>query len=497
MLVVTNEGCEAGADAASVPFAGVANASLTEQRQRSRSETVRAASPNLPVVAVAVVVGGLLLTGTHAGNVQDFVDQLVARLPQLLAVAIALPVLVAVADRPQRGVLILAALVPFNGLLIIAPSKPPFAEGWKEALALYTLVWAFAARVRKPRVKRPLPEAWKPLAAYLAVAIASAMVVGGVQGLVGIKVGFFWVLIGVAAWIAPFSARDRDRFVTILMVDAVVTSLYGLYQERIGAWRMVDLGYAWNTNVRFSGGFVRVISSFNNPFPFAFFLSFVLMIAVPICLEDTKRQRNVLFLASLPIIMLALAFTFVRGAWLALGIGMMYLAVRKYRVLFLPVPLLLVGVLFLPVTFSSSAFQSNSFNERTLGWSDNATKVVSEPFGNGIASTGASAEKTVQVERDSTAFVYQPDNQYFKTLYELGIIGLWFFGFMLLSILFVGRRAERRVASADMPLAMGFTGHVLGAMFAATVATWMEIFPNDFYLWLTLAIVVTASHESS
>jgi hypothetical protein len=480
----------------------VANASVLERSRQKRSEiarsdSLRSVKPNLPVVAVGVVVAVLVVMGTHPGNVQDLVDQLVGYLPKVLLLAILLPVLVAVAERPQRGVLILAALVPYNGLLIIAPAKPPFAAGWKEALALYTLVWAFASRVRKPRVKRQLPYAWKPLAAYLAVAIASAAIVGGVQGLVGIKVGFFWVLIGVAAWVAPLDARDRDRLVTILMVDAVITSLYGLYQEKIGAWRLVSMGYAWNTNVRFSGGFVRVISTFNNPFPFAFFLTFVLLIAVPICLDDTKRQRNVLFLAALPIILLALMFTFVRGAWLALGVGMLYLAVRKYRVLFLPVPLLLVAVLFLPVSFSSSAFGSNSFNERTLGWSQNASKVVSAPLGNGISSTGASAEKTAQVEKNTTAVIYTPDNQYFKTLYELGVIGLWFFIFMFISIVFVSRRAERRVATADIPLAMGYTAHVLGAIVAAIVSTWMEIFPNDFYLWLMLAVVVTATHESS
>lgn len=491
MFAVTNEGCGDTGGAASVPFADVATTSVLE-RPRTRSLL-----PNLPVVVVALMVGVVVVAGTHPGRVQDIVDQLVALLPRVLLLALAMPVLVAIADRPQRGVLLAAALVPYNGLLIIAPAKPPFAEGWKEALALYTLVWAFASRVRKPRVKRPLPDAWKPLGAYLAVAVASAITVGGVQGLVGIKVGFFWVLIGVAAWVAPFTARDRDRLVSLLMADAVITSLYGLYQERIGAWRMVDLGYAWNTNVRFSGSFVRVISTFNNPFPFAYFLTFVLLIAVPVCLEDVKRQRNVLFLASLPIILLAFTFTFVRGAWLALGLGVLYLAVRRYRVLFLPVPLLLVAALFLPVSFSSSAFGAQSFNQRTLGWSDNAGKVVSAPFGNGIASTGASAEKTVAVERNTTAVVYQPDNQYFKTLYELGVVGLWFFVFMLFSIVFVSRRAERHVATAQIPFVMGYTGHVIGAIGAAIVSTWMEIFPNDFYLWLMLAVVVTATHESS
>lgn len=453
--------------------------------------------PNLVVVVVAFVVGIAVFEGRRAGSLQDHLLDLVRWMPLILLAGCALPVLALIAARPQRGLLILAALVPFNGLLIVAPYKPPFAEGWKEALALYTLLWALLARARKPRVKRPLPRYVQPLVAYFAVAAISAIIVGGVQGLVGIKVGFFWVIAGLIAWIAPLDARDRDNLVTVLMVDAVLTSLFGLYQQRLGAFRLVDLGYAWDTNIRFTGSFLRSISSFPNPFNFAFFLTFVLLMAIPICLEDPKRKRNARFLACTPIVGLALLFTFVRGAWIALGVGLLYLAIRRYRVLLLGVPIALIGLAVLPGSFSSSAFQERSFNERQLGWSDNVAKVVSAPLGNGIGTTGASAEKAVQVEHKANEIVYQPDNQYFKVLYELGVPGLWFFIFMLVTMLAASRTAERVVAPGDQPLVLGTTGHILGAIVASTVATWMEIFPNDLYLWLMLSVILTATHESS
>ena len=46
--------------------------------------------------------------------------------------------------------------------------------------------------------------------------------------------------------------------------------------------------------------------------------------------------------------------------------------------------------------------------------------------GNGIGTTGASGQKATQVEgTTATTFVYEPDNQYYKALYELGVFGLW------------------------------------------------------------------------
>ncbi len=452
---------------------------------------------SLPVAGVAL---GLVAIGfaVHASpGARDDLLSLVHGVPILFAVLIAVPVLLAIAARPQVGVLTIAALVPFNGLLIIAPAKPPFAEGWKEALAIYTLGWAILSRVGKPKIRRRLPVYVGPLLCYLAVGVISAIVVGGIQGFEGVKVGFFWVLIGLAAWITPFDARDRDRLVTILMLDAFITSVYGLAQQKLGAGRLVSLGYSYDSNIRFTSSFLRSFSSFPNPFNFAFFLAIVLLIAVPICLDDVKRPRNVAFLAVTPLILVALFFTFVRGAWMALGVGLLYLAVRRYRVLLLPVPIALLVLAFLPGTFSSASLQGQSFNERQVGWSQNLGKVVSAPLGNGIGTTGASAEKAVQVERKTTAVVYQPDNQYFKVLYELGVLGLWFFVLMFVMMLFTTRRAERLVGRNDRALALGVTANVIGAMVASFVATWMEIFPNDLFLWLLLSVIVTATHESS
>ncbi len=445
---------------------------------------------------VALVLGTLLLSIVDSGT-RHLVGGVVRILPLVLLAALAAPVLVWIARRPQRGILLVAAFVPYYGLLLIVPHKPPFAEGWKEALTLYTLVWAFVRSPRRSGARGAWPKVVQPMLAYAAIGIASAVFIAPlVQGAVGIKVDYFWLLLALAAWQCPLDASDRDRLVSIVMCDALVTSLVGLAQQAVGHARLYALGYQYNSTIRFTGRFLRSFSTFATPFNFAFFLAFALIVTVPVCLEDRARLRNRLFLFTTPIVLVALAFTFVRGAWLEVGVAAMYLAVRRYRVLLLLAPLAVVALLVLPGQFSASALSDQSLQERSVGWSQNLSHALSRPVGNGIGTTGASGQKATQVEgTTATTFVYEPDNQYYKALYELGVFGLWMLVFLLVSVLVESRRCERVLAGTDLALACATSGLVLGAMVASAVSTWLEIFPNDMYLWLVLTVVVTAARE--
>ncbi len=64
----------------------------------------------------------------------------------------------ALVRRPQRGVLALAVLVPFDGLLLLVP-HPPVLDGWKEAVVLATVA---AALVAPPTGPRPRPRGARP-----------------------------------------------------------------------------------------------------------------------------------------------------------------------------------------------------------------------------------------------------------------------------------------------------------------------------------------------
>ncbi len=413
----------------------------------------------------------------------------------LVALAILIPLLLAIMRRPQLGVLVFAALVPLNGLLLVAP-LPSFFAGWKEFAVGAIFVLSLVAR---PEVRAPpgrkLPG-WLPAAVgYLAVGVLSAATVLGSQAAIGLKVDYWDMLLAIAIWRCPLNERERDWLVTIFMVVGFGTAIYGIMQQSIGDVTLTSWGYKYNSTIRFASGNLRSFSTFNQPFPFAFYLMLVILIALPHALSDLRRARNQLFLLSVPVLAVAMFFTYVRAAWIGLGVGLLYFAFHRYKWLLLGIPVVLVALLFIPVgKGTTAAFQSHSLNARTTLWSDKINKVVRQPLGGGIGSVGAAAEK-VATDKKLTAPTLQPDNTYLKTAFELGVIGLWMQILLLISLLVQSRRDERLLRRAhrgvDARMVMSFTAQVLAILVASTVATYFEIVPMQSLFWLMAGVVAT------
>ena len=151
------------------------------------------------VVAVYAVTAVIL-----PGTVYDpFMDQFGAHAQDLLVVLIARRSGSLIAQRPQRGVLLLVASVPYWGLDAVLP----IPSGWKEALALYTLAWTVLSIAGKPRPHPRLPKVVQPFLAYFAIACGSAILIRGAQAEIGLKIGFFWALMAVMVWLRPLDSR--------------------------------------------------------------------------------------------------------------------------------------------------------------------------------------------------------------------------------------------------------------------------------------------------
>jgi hypothetical protein len=411
----------------------------------------------------------------------------------VLGLAILVPVLVAITRRPQFGVLVLVAFVPFDGLLEIT-NVPGALEAWKEVLVGVILVATFVCPVgaRAPKGRRR--PGWVPaLVGLLLVGFASAAAARDIEAAVGLKINFFYILLAVAIWRCPLDRRERDRIVSILMATGIVCAVVGLGQQVVGSVRLNEMGYEYDTTIRFAGDFLRSFSTFESPFPFAFYEMLVLLVCVPIALNEPRRLRNRLFLFATPVLVLGMFSSVVRASALGLGVGLAYLGFRRSRVLLAGLPLGLVAMVVLGVlggsvteTFSSG----ESFGQRKTGWDENFVAIARHPLGNGIGTTGAAAEKAIELgSRDE---LYNPDNYYFKTLYELGVLGLWMFGLFLIGAFVSTRRAADR-SPRDGPLLDGFGAFILGAAAANLVANVFDAFPIDVDFWVLLAIVAAVS----
>ena len=409
--------------------------------------------------------------------------------------------------RPQRGLLILAAATPLHGLLAILP-LPGVASAWKEGLVLFT---AACAWLRHSRVKHrrdiPLHAPWWPAAAVLiAFGTVSALAVYGVLGFVAIKVTFFYIALVVILWLAPFDARDRDNLVTVLMTMAVFTSLVGLAQLVAGPGALVALGYEYGTQVRTSNGLLRTFSTFNLPFPFGLYVMLGLLVGGAVALAEPRRRRNLVFLALSPMMILAMASSVVRASILGLLVGLIWLALKRFRQL--GIGLIAGGVAagvivpLLPTKVFNALFSSSSLGERGAGWSDIIRSIAVHPLGMGLGASGASADRISTasgVEFSGLSTNYQPDNYYVKMLLELGPIGLWAFLALIVTALVWTTRLGVSLPGRDGALAMGTSASIVSAMCASMVATYFEIFPIDVYFWLLLGVVgcAAAQHASS
>src|SRR4029077_3853660 len=160
-----------------------------------------------------------------------------------------------------------------------------------------------------------------------------------------------------------------------------------------------------------------------------------------------------------------------------------------YRVLLLGLPVAIVAVLSLGVlggsltgTFSSGS----SFTARRTGWQENAAQIVAHPLGVGIGNSGAAAIRAQEFA--NTGSVYQPDNYYVTTIYELGILGLWMFLLLLVAGFRCTHTGADRFRGRDRALMDGIAAQIIAAAVASTVASYFEIFPLDVLFWTLLGV---------
>jgi O-antigen ligase len=228
------------------------------------------------------------------------------------------------------------------------------------------------------------------------------------------------------------------------------------------------------------------------------FLMLVLLIGVPCAFVEPRRPRNQLFFLTIPVMLLALAFTVTRAGWIGLVVGLLYLGAARFKaVLTVLARAAVIGVLLLVVFggFASSFLSERSSQERFDIWDANAVQIVEHPFGLGIGATGSTAEKLAELEGEQRDTL-QPDNYYLKTALELGVIGLWIFVMLMITSFSCAHTAARKLGPTDAAFAHGVAAMVLAAVVVSASATYFEVFPMDMYFWMLLGVVSACVRDS-
>jgi hypothetical protein len=275
------------------------------------------------------------------------------------------------------------------------------------------------------------------------------------------------------------------------MVTGFICAIAGIAQQLVGERYLHDvMGYDYDLTIRFIGSSLRSFSTFTNAPAFALYVMIVLLLGLPQLLSERGRLRNQLFLFAIPVYALGLGSAFTRSALLGLGAGLLFLGLRRYRVVLAALPLVLLVFLLFGGNVTETLSSSSSLGERTSGWQENIEQVAAHPLGAGIGAVGSAAETVAELE-ELDVNRYQPDNYYFKTVYELGILGLWMFVLFLIGAFTSVFRAADHVAGRDRAFADGVAASFVAALVAASVTAYLEIFPMDLLFWLLITVVAT------
>lgn len=129
--------------------------------------------------------------------------------------------------------------------------------------------------------------------------------------------------IGVLFVVVQHVARLDQRFVQwvihVAALSAIIPLLLGFYQ-------LIS-----QSGLSFGGLDNRIYGTFGHPNVLGFYLVMVLGVSIIKYLSEPKGQRSLLY----PIIiwsgLLALLFTYTRGAWLGLGVVLIVLGIMRYR----------------------------------------------------------------------------------------------------------------------------------------------------------------------
>lgn len=286
-----------------------------------------------------------------------------------------------------------------------------------------------------------------------------------------------------------------------MILTGCFIALVGIAQQWLGEYRLIDLGYSYESQVRTAGGHLRSFGTLDDPFAYAA----VLLLALATVIFWMKPGP--LATAAGVVISAGLAFSLVRSA-AVIGVALISLWLVRSRQVTMGLAMLAVSALAaLALLLSdpgasetrtsrvSSTGQYLTLNGRTTAWKAAFRGPANLPFGLGVGEVGTAAERAkagVIVGTKEVENAKAVDSGYFAAIADIGLVGLAVLLLLIAQLAVIGIRGTRRPGRASW-LLLAF---LLVVVLDATTRSSFTGFPSAYLGMLLIGVGVGVLAEA-
>ena len=293
------------------------------------------------------------------------------------------------------------------------------------------VAWLYNWR-KKGDVALALPPLWQPGAVFLVCSFLSAFVSKDMafSFMNWALQPLMYALVYLRIYTTVSTEKEKEKALYAFLAGAVVTVVYGFFQYANAADMAADMeAQSWVDPERFPLLRRRMYSTLENPNLFGAYLLMIISILAAFTLRERAVKRRTVFAVILLSLLLCLALTYSRGAWVSLAaivLGLTLFYDKRFGLLFLLVPVVLAFYHGQVVERFLSLFsgEDTSVDLRFALWESTMAMIEEHPLlGVGWGAYFLAYPDYNFFIQEEGVLIFHAHNMYLNMLAEVGIPG--------------------------------------------------------------------------
>lgn len=293
------------------------------------------------------------------------------------------------------------------------------------------MAWLYNWR-KKGEVALALPPLWQPGAVFLVCSFLSAFVSKDMafSFMNWALQPLMYALVYLLIYTTVSTEKEKEKALYAFLAGAVVTVVYGFFQYANAADMAADMeAQSWVDPERFPLLRRRMYSTLENPNLFGAYLLMIISILTAFTLRERAVKKRTVFAVILLSLLLCLALTYSRGAWVSLAaivLGLTLFYDKRFGLLFLLVPVVLAFYHGQVVERFLSLFsgEDTSVDLRFALWESTMAMIEEHPLlGVGWGAYFLAYPDYNFFIQEEGVLIFHAHNMYLNMLAEVGIPG--------------------------------------------------------------------------